>query len=66
LGKYQRCAVEITVFLMFAVIEGSLFDHHIPIKINAPGIQTIDLNNAGHNIRVRWSEMELHVSFCLL
>jgi hypothetical protein len=33
LGKYQRCAVEVTVFLKFAVNEESLRDHYIPIKI---------------------------------
>lgn len=49
LGNYQRCAVEVTVFLKIAVNEGSLCDHYIPIKIYAPGIQIIDLDNAGHN-----------------
>jgi hypothetical protein len=30
LRKYQRCAVEVTVFLKFAVNEDSLHDHYIP------------------------------------
>jgi hypothetical protein len=49
LGKYQRCAVELNVFLKFAVNEGSLCDRYIPTKIYAPGIHIIDLDNDGHN-----------------
>jgi hypothetical protein len=47
LGKYQRFAAEVTVFLKFAVNEWSLCDHYISIKIYAPGIQ---MDNAGRNI----------------
>lgn len=59
LGNYQRCAVEVTVFLKIAVNEGSLCDHYIPIKIYAPGIQIIDLDNAGHNKESSWVKWSL-------
>lgn len=60
LGKYQRCAVEATVFLKSAVNEGRLCDYYTPIKIYAPAIRIIALDNAGHNIEsggVKWSYM---------
>jgi len=56
----KKCAVQVTVLLKFAVNEDSLCDHYIPIKIYAPGIQIIDLDNAGHNKEpggVKWSYM---------